>query len=97
MKQEISPDALFGGAGLEWGRHIAVEDRRPTCVFAIFPNSTPCPQSASLPSLEGPLTALDWLTGCLLTGGRADWRVKLDCDVRPSGPLHLLVSPLNHH
>lgn len=69
MKQEISPDALFGGAGLEWGRHIAVEDRRPTCVFAMFPNSTPCPQSASLPSLEGPLTALDWLTGCFAHRG----------------------------
>lgn len=70
-----------------------MEDRRPTCVFAIFPDSTPCPQSASLPSLEGPLTALDWLTGCLQdSGGRADWRVRLDCDVRPSGPLQSALS-----
>lgn len=51
------------GRGLEWGRHIAVEDRRPTCIFRLPLN----PQSPLPVSLGGPLTALsglaDWQTG----------------------------------
>lgn len=38
------------GLGLEWGRrHIAVEDRRPTCTFRPPNTRTPLPVSLSRP------------------------------------------------
>lgn len=98
------------GPGLEWGRHIAVEDRRPTCIFHHLSSARP-----GLPSLGGPLTALcglaggradgvadaragfDWQSG-QVSGGWADWRLKLDFDVEtsvtPSSPEHVFLGYL---
>lgn len=89
------------GPGLgwgSWGATFAVEDRRPTCISPSFPstNSTPVwpPGSPSWRTLDSSRLA-EWLLAYREdSGGRADWRVKLDCKAHPmEDPLQSALQP----